>query len=124
MAKKVVPITSKPRGSTLSLVPAAEEKAARASGPPTAQGDAFRGPAKSGPPAVEGLIAKAVYGSVYCLSFGVVLGALVLGKLIPGRQLIAKGLQDGTAAARQSLNWLETQRGGTAAGIDERVLEA
>ncbi|QXP84504.1 hypothetical protein [Methylococcus sp. Mc7] len=118
MAKKVVPITSKPRGPILSLVSATEEKAAYPSDPPAAPADAFRGPANSG------LIAKAVYGSVYCLSFGVVLSALVLGKLIPGRQLIAKGLQDGTAAARQSLTWLETQRGGTAPGVGQSTLKA
>jgi hypothetical protein len=116
MAKKVVPITSKPRGPILSLVPATEEKAPSA--PPAVPADAFRDHAKSG------LIAKAVYGSVYCLSFGVVLGALVLGRLIPGRQLIAKGLEDGTAAACRSLTWLETQRGGTAPGVGQSTLRA
>lgn len=118
MAKKVVPITSKPRGPVLSLVSATEEKTARASAPSTTPADAFHGSAK------PGLIAKAVYGSVYCLSFGVVLSALVLGKLIPGRQLIAKGLQDGTAAARQSLTWLETQRDSAAPGADQSTLKA
>ncbi|QJD31038.1 hypothetical protein [Methylococcus geothermalis] len=124
MAKKVVPITSKPRGPTLSLVSATEEKSALSPEARTPPSHAFRDYTKSGSPVAEGLFAKAVYRSVYCLSFGVVLSALVLGKLIPGRRLIAKGLQDGTMAARQSLNWFETQRDVTAPGMDESGLKA
>lgn len=115
MAKKVVPITSKPRGTLLSLVAAPEEVVTTSS---TAPMDGFDGSDK------PGLIAKIVYGSVYCLSFSVVLGALVLGKLVPGRQVIAKGLQDGTAAARQSLTWLETPRASPAPDTDPRTLKA
>ncbi|AAU91505.1 MULTISPECIES: hypothetical protein [Methylococcus] len=115
MAKKVVPITSKPRGPVLSLVSAAEERTAPSPSPSTNTIDDL---------GKSGLVAKAVYGSVYCLSFSVVLGALVLGKLIPGRRVIAKGLQDGAAAARQSLTWLETPRSSPAPGFGPSTLKA
>ncbi|MDD2768366.1 MAG: hypothetical protein PHT19_06505 [Methylococcus sp.] len=120
MAKKVVPISSKPRGPALSLVVATEEKTTQPPQPHASAAEETREET-----AGNGLIARAVYGSVYCLSFGVVFGALVLGKLVPGRRLIAKGLQDGTAAACNSLNWFGTEQDAHAAGISgEGALKA
>lgn len=123
MAKKVVPISSKPRGPALSLVLATEERASP-SIPATPIDDFSKAKARSAEPASTGLIARAVYGSVYCVSFGVVFSALVLGKLIPGRRLVAKGLLDGTMAARQSMDWFGTRRGGDAHDPDENTMKA
>lgn len=44
-------------------------------------------------------LGKAVYGTVYCLSYGVVFGALIIGSLIPGSALIGRALQEGAEAA-------------------------
>ncbi|MCU0735445.1 MAG: hypothetical protein MUF20_07965 [Methylotetracoccus sp.] len=53
-----------------------------------------------------GLIARTVYGAVYALSFGCVFGALMVVRIVPGRDLLAKGICDGARAARQTAGWL------------------
>lgn len=53
-----------------------------------------------------GLIARTVYGAVYALSFGCVFGALMVARIVPGRDLLAKGVSDGARAARQTAAWL------------------
>ncbi len=47
------------------------------------------------------LLGRAVYGAVYALSFGCVFGTMLIGRLVPGREIIARGIIDGAQAARQ-----------------------
>jgi hypothetical protein len=44
-------------------------------------------------------VVRVVYGTVYCLSYGVVVSAILLGKLIPGSALLGHAMQDGAGAA-------------------------
>jgi hypothetical protein len=43
-----------------------------------------------------------VYGTVFCLSYGVVFSAILLGKCIPGSGLAGQALLDGAGSARRS----------------------
>ncbi len=52
-------------------------------------------------PAVGGLIHKGVYNGFYCLSYGVVFGALVVGKLIPSNNAMGDGVRNGFKAAHK-----------------------
>ncbi len=47
-----------------------------------------------------GPLGKAVYGTVYCVSYGVMFGVILLGACIPGSALIGRAWQDGSGAAR------------------------
>lgn len=47
-----------------------------------------------------GPIGRVVYGTVFCVSYGVVFSAILIGKFIPGSGLIGRGLQDGAGSAR------------------------
>jgi hypothetical protein len=47
-----------------------------------------------------GLLGSAVYGTVYCLSYGVMFNMILLGSCIPGNALIGRAWQDGARAAR------------------------
>jgi hypothetical protein len=49
-----------------------------------------------------GPVGKVVYGTVFCLSYGVVFGAILLGQFIPGSRVLGHALQDGAASARRS----------------------
>lgn len=51
-------------------------------------------------PPATGLVGRAVYGTVFYVSYGVVFSVLLVGKLIPGSGLIGRGLRDGSAAAQ------------------------
>ena len=44
-------------------------------------------------------VVQVVYGTVYCMSYGVVYGVILLGKLIPGSKLLGHAMQDGATAA-------------------------
>lgn len=50
-------------------------------------------------PPAQGLVGRIVYQSTYCVCFGVVFGALLLIKLVPGSGLITRGMRDGAQAA-------------------------
>lgn len=52
-------------------------------------------------PALGGLLHKGIYNGVYCVSYGVVFGSLVIGGLIPTHSAVAEGLRDGAKAARE-----------------------
>ena len=48
-----------------------------------------------------GRVGTVVYGTVYCLSYGVMFSVIMLGTCIPGSALIGRAWQDGTGAARR-----------------------
>lgn len=54
----------------------------------------------SGPLELPG---KCLYGMTYCLSYGVVLGILLMGLMIPGRSIMGKAMVDATGTARRDL---------------------
>jgi hypothetical protein len=97
--KKSVPISRKPLAD--EALPVISESAESASLPPLnlklqpyAETLAEPQAARSLCPAV-----RVVYGTVYCLSYGVVVSAILLGKLIPGSGLLGHAIQDGAGAA-------------------------
>lgn len=47
-------------------------------------------------------VGRMVYGTVYCLSYGVVYSAILLGQFIPGSGLVGHALLDGAGSARRS----------------------
>lgn len=50
-----------------------------------------------------GVLGRSVYRAVYVLSFGCVFSTMLLGRLVPGRDIIAKGIGDGAQAAKQAV---------------------
>ena len=52
-------------------------------------------------PPGAGPVGRTVYGLAYCLSYGVVFGAVFAGKCIPGSSLIGRGFRDGADSARR-----------------------
>lgn len=99
MAKrKTVSISRKPSTvppTTQSEAPPAPDRPLMAM--MEALGDAPR--ERFAPPAA-GVVGRAVYGTVFYVSYGVVFSVLLVGKLIPGSGLIGRGLRDGAAAAQ------------------------
>lgn len=55
----------------------------------------------SGSEPVYGPLAQAVYGTVYALSFGCVFGAMLVSRILPGQEILARGIGDGARAARR-----------------------
>lgn len=55
-------------------------------------------------PATAGLgpFGRVVYGTVYCLSYSVAFGALLLGQFMPGSRLVGQAIHDGADSARRS----------------------
>jgi hypothetical protein len=53
-------------------------------------------------PAVGDAIHKGVYNGFYYLTYGVVFGALVVGRLIPSNNAMGEGVRDGYAAAAKA----------------------
>ena len=53
---------------------------------------------------------KCLYGMTYCLSYGVVLGILLMGLMIPGRSIIGKAMLDATGTARRDLTRFRRKR--------------
>lgn len=47
-----------------------------------------------------GPVGRAIYGTVFCVSYGVVFGAILIGYFIPGSGLIGRALNDGAEAAQ------------------------
>lgn len=98
--KKTVSISAKPSAQTLPLVlEDAELFSEQTSTPPPFANN----PVHDSPAADEirlNPIGRVVYGTVYCLSYGVVFSAMLLGKIIPGSGLIARGMHDGADAAQ------------------------
>lgn len=64
----------------------------------------------SSKPEKIGLIGLPFYCAVYAVSFGVVFGSIILGKLIPGRAVIARGLQDGSDSAKQAARFFQRKQ--------------
>jgi hypothetical protein len=107
MAKKTVTISRKPSGAGeettategLNALPPGLESAAAERGEPsertTISSEVCDGP---------GPVGCAVYNTVYCVSYGVVFSALMIGKLIPGSGLIGRALRDGASSARQNFD--------------------
>lgn len=55
-------------------------------------------------PAKPGMVAKAVYQTVYAASFGIVFSALLVSRLlVPKDSVVAKGLHDGSVAAHKAI---------------------
>ena len=71
-----------------------------------------------------GLVGRGVYRTVYAVSYGFVLGAIMLGKVIPGRRYIAQGLQDGSAAARQTARTFDDRAEKARSALKESVFRA
>ncbi len=107
MAKKTVTISRKPSGAGeetnategLNALPPGMESAAAERGEPPEQ-TAISSEVCDGP----GPVGRAVYNTVYCVSYGVVFGALMIGKLIPGSGLVGRALRDGADSARQDFD--------------------
>jgi hypothetical protein len=61
---------------------------------------------------------KGVYGGFYYLTYGVVFGALAVGRLIPTHSAMGEGVHDGYLAARKAF---EEKEAGEAAAATEAV---
>lgn len=55
-----------------------------------------------------GFVGRTVYRAVYAVSFGCVFGSMILARLLPGREIIAKGIGDGAHAAKEAAVALES----------------
>lgn len=55
-------------------------------------------------PVMRSALAKAVYIGAYYASYGVVLAAVTVGRLVPPENALAYGIRDGAAAARDARN--------------------
>lgn len=96
--KKTVSISRKPTLGPLTGVGA--EPAVSASVAETEPAAANPGvPPCAGFAPAPGPLARAVYGAAYCLSYGLVFGVVLVGKLVPGSGLIGRGLRDGGGSA-------------------------
>lgn len=70
------------------------------------------------------LIGRSVYRAVYVLSFGCVFSTLLLGRLVPGRDIIAKGMADGAVAAKEAAGVLQGRGGRVGAPLREAGMQA
>lgn len=102
--KKTIPISRKPTGGPMrrgssepfgSGSPAAIEAA---SGPGAGSSEASR---QCAPKPASGPLGRVLYGAVFGLSYGVVFTAILVGRLIPGSDLIGRGLRDGGDSAQR-----------------------
>lgn len=93
--KKTVSISTKPSSAVQS-----EETGARTEGPLFLM-EASLEDTDDGQAQPPGPIRRAVYCTVYCVSYGVVFSAILLGKFIPGSHLIGRGIHDGSQAAQR-----------------------
>ena len=48
-----------------------------------------------------GLLGKALYWPVYCVTYGVVFGAMAIGTLLPGKTIIGRAMVDATVSAKR-----------------------
>ncbi|MGH8549548.1 MAG: hypothetical protein ACRERU_13300 [Methylococcales bacterium] len=97
--KKTVSISRKP--STAGLPAIVGELAAAASPPPSPATLKPNGGSDTVQAPTLGPLGTAVYGTVYCLSYGVMFSVILLGACIPGSALIGRAWQDGSRAARR-----------------------
>jgi hypothetical protein len=74
-------------------------------------------------PAVGNAIHKGVYNGFYFVTYGVVFGALTVGRLIPHNNAMGEGVHDGYLAAKKAF---EESKGATAtaAPMDEGLVPA
>lgn len=71
-----------------------------------------------------GPVARTVYTAVYLLSFGCVFGTMIVGRLVPGRDVIARGIGDGARAAKDAVSALDERGEKIRAAFQEAVLKA
>lgn len=64
-----------------------------------------------------GLLAQAVYGTVYALSFGCVFSAILVSRFLPGQEIVARGIGNGARAAHRVAAGFGKKSGGPA-GFD------
>jgi hypothetical protein len=57
------------------------------------------------------LCGRLVYGTVYTITYGVVYGALTLGRILPGSALIGQAIRDGHTSARSDFEQSQTATG-------------
>jgi len=105
--KKTVSISRKPSAADAS--PVAGEPAAQASPPPLAMKLQPYESVQDAPEAALSVaslnpVGRVVYGTVYCLSYGVVYSVILLGQFIPGSGLVGHALLDGAGSARRSFS--------------------
>lgn len=75
-----------------------------------------------GPAPNLGLLGWTVYGAVYALSFSCVFGSMLVGRLLPGRDIVARGIGDGAQAAKRVVGALEGRREQVDAAFQEAGL--
>lgn len=97
--KKTVSISRKPSAADLPAI--GEEPAVAASSPPYPATMNPGGGTDTGLAPALGAFGTAVYGTVYCLSYGVMFSVILIGACIPGGALIGRAWQDGSGAARR-----------------------
>lgn len=73
-------------------------------------------------PAVGKVIHKGVYNTFYYATYGVVFGALVVGRLIPTNNAMGEGVHDGFEAAKKAFE--EREEAAEAVPLDEGVAMA
>ncbi|MFO1418499.1 MAG: hypothetical protein U1E83_07485 [Methylotetracoccus sp.] len=112
--KKSVSISAKPAGVR------EPERATEPASGTVPLDELFHAPLSGQAPAAEpehddefGWFGRGVYRGIYAVSYGVVLGVIFIGKAVPGRRCIARGMHDGTTAARR-----------TAASFEQRAAKA
>ncbi len=111
MARKH-PVTSPEEQTTVTAEPAAEvpasqevatavmESAVESESVAPSEGPSFISQVL---PAIGGSISKAVYGTCYYASYGVVFGALTVAHLIPMNNIMGRAIRDGAADAQQAV---------------------
>lgn len=72
-------------------------------------------------PSLASVIQRGIYGSFYCLSYGVVFGGLTIGRLVPRDSIAGKGIRAGADAACKDFKEWEEQ---SAAAATEADLDA
>jgi len=99
--RKTVSISRKP--SADDAPPADDESAAPASPSPLALTlQPYADLVDEPPPGLSlGPVGRVVYGTVFCLSYGVVYSAILLGQFIPGGRVLGHALRDGAGAAQR-----------------------
>ncbi len=100
--KKIVSISRKPSADDMPM--AGVEPVATGSPPPLSLKLQAYPEAPETTPSAPALspLGRVVYGTVYCVSYGVVYGAILLGQFIPGSGLVGHALLDGAGSARRS----------------------
>jgi hypothetical protein len=109
--KKTVSISRKPSNADAVGTPepsqaAADDNPPKAYLPPSLEPstDIVLVAPPSAPTAPQlGRFGRVVYGTVYCISYGVVFSAILIGQFIPGSRVVGQAMLDGGGSARRSL---------------------